>query len=110
MWRRRCVSTWAAVVARWTWARRRYRATIPEAFSVASEIVTGTGRWGSSVPGPMASPGGWTVSADSDHRPTEEPQPPCRRYLRTGERPDREGARDRGVAPSMARVALDTSC
>jgi hypothetical protein len=35
------------------------RATTPEAFSVASEIVTGTGRvGGSSIPGPMANPVG----------------------------------------------------
>src|SRR5215217_9663236 len=38
---------------------------------------------------------------------TEERPRRWRRYLRTGERPDREGARDRGAAPSMARVALE---
>ena len=53
---------------------------------LAPGVVAGTGLWGNSVPGPMANPGGWTVSADNDHRPTEERRLPCRRYLLTGER------------------------
>src|SRR5437762_1111903 len=56
----------------------------------------------SSAPGPMASPGGWTVSAGNDHRPTEERRLPRRRYLGTGERPRREGARDRERSRPMA--------
>jgi hypothetical protein len=54
---------------------------------LAPGIVAGTGLWGNSVPGPMANPGGWMVSAGNDHRPTEERQLPCRRYLLTVERP-----------------------
>jgi hypothetical protein len=65
------------------------RATTPEA---SSPRPRGHGRdrlgcGGSSISGPMASPGGWTVSAGNDHRPTEERQLPCRRYRLTGKRP-----------------------
>jgi hypothetical protein len=62
---------------------------------LAPGIVAGTGLWGNSVPGPMANPGGWMVSAGNDHRPTEERRLPCRRYLLTVERPGRGSDRGR---------------
>jgi hypothetical protein len=58
---------------------------------------TGLGCGGSSVPGPTASPGGWTVSAGNDHRPTEERR-------QTGQRLSRRvGLATGAFAASMAR-------
>jgi hypothetical protein len=90
--------------------RRRSRATVrrylsghrrvsaPEASLLAPGIVAGTGLGcgGSSVPGPTASPDGWTVSAGNDHRPTEERR-------QTGQRPSRRvGLATGAFAASMA--------
>jgi hypothetical protein len=60
--RRRRYATGASI-ALLSWPASTNRASRPGhnpggVFSVASEIVTGTGLWDSSIPGPMASPGG----------------------------------------------------
>jgi hypothetical protein len=73
---------------------------------LAPGIVAGTGLGcgGSSVPGPMASPGRWTVRAGNNHRRTEERRRPCPRYRRPGQRPSRRGGVATGAsAPSLAR-------
>ena len=76
---------------------------------LAPGIVAGTGLGcgGSSVPGPMANPGGWTVNADNDRRPTEERRLPCPRYQQTGQRPRPTGGIGDRASDLPGRLALE---
>jgi hypothetical protein len=84
------------------------RATTPEASSPRPRDRGGTGLGcgGSSVPGPMANPGGWTVSAGNDRRRTEERRLPCPRYRQTGQRPP---GRRVGLATGVSDLPLARS-
>jgi hypothetical protein len=58
----------------------------PQSRLPASGVVAGTKLWGSSLPGPIASPVGWTASPQTtpDHQVRHLPR---RRHLETGGRP-----------------------
>ena len=73
---------------------------------LASEIVTGTGRWGQLGPRADGQPG-W-LGGERRQRPPTYQGPPATlpAYLQTGERP-RPWSRPRAFTPPMAHVALD---